>query len=307
MRAYDADSKGYVFNIQRFSVHDGPGIRTVVFLKGCPLRCPWCSNPESQRPEREIMFHPENCIGCGQCAHACPAGAVDFSLPHRVDRAKCTGCGECEKVCYANALVMAGEEKTVADVLRVLDRDSGFYRTSGGGITFSGGEPLAQHAYLEQLLAGCKASGWHTAIETTGFAARETLERILPLLDLILADVKHMDGAKHKEYTGVSNEGIQENIQFMAGAGKRVVIRVPVIPGFNDDPMNIRATAGFAKSLPSVEELHLLPYHRLGQEKYGYLCRDYRFDGIVPPPRKAMEGLKSLVESFGLRCSIGGS
>ncbi len=307
MHAYDKHAKGMIFNIQRFSVHDGPGIRTVVFLKGCPLHCPWCSNPESQHPEQEIMFYPNNCIGCRKCLAVCEAGAIDFELPERVDRGKCINCGKCTELCYAESLVMAGQEKTVENVLKTLKKDNVFYRNSGGGITFSGGEPLTQHVFLEEMLKGCKANGWHNAVETTGYTTKKILGRILPLLDLVLLDIKHMQNEQHKKVIGVSNKKILENAEFIANSGTRVIIRVPVIPGYNDDPENIRATARFAVSLNGVSELHLLPYHRLGQEKYGYLYRAYPYAGIVPLTRTDVVTLKKNVESCGLHCSIGGS
>lgn len=307
MYAYDPHAKGMIFNIQRFSVHDGPGIRTVAFLKGCPLHCPWCSNPESQRLEQEIMYYPANCIGCNKCRAVCPSGAIDFELPSRVDRGKCTVCGKCAEICYANALVLAGQENTVETILEKLKKDGIYYRNSGGGITFSGGEPFVQHEFLEQLLKGCKANGWHNAIETTGFTTKKILERMLPLLDLVLMDIKHMNDEEHTKTVGVSNKTLLENAGFIADSGTRLIIRVPVIPGFNDDLMNIRATAGFAVSLNNVSELHLLPYHRLGQEKYGYLHREYPYEGTVPPTRIDIMELKKVVESYGLHCSIGGS
>ena len=253
------------------------------------------------------MYYPNNCIGCRKCLAVCEARAIDFELPERVDRGKCSNCGKCAQVCYAESLVMAGQEKTVEDVLYTLKKDNVFYRNSGGGITFSGGEPLIQHVFLEELLKGCKDNGWHNAVETTGYTTKKILGRILPLLDLVLLDIKHMQSERHKKTIGVSNEIILENAEFIANSGTRLIIRVPVIPGYNDDPENIRATAGFAASLGGVRELHLLPYHRLGQEKYGYLYRAYPYEGIIPPPRTDVEKLKTVVESYGLDCSIGGS
>ncbi|MHB9095499.1 MAG: glycyl-radical enzyme activating protein [Eubacteriales bacterium] len=303
----DLQAKGIIFDIQRFSVHDGPGIRTLVFLKGCPLRCLWCSNPESQRREAEIMFIARNCIGCNKCLAVCPTGAIDFDLPSRVRTEKCNLCGKCIEVCYAAALNMAGQEKTVEMVLDELNKDNIYYRRSGGGITFSGGEPLAQPDFVEHLLAGCKAYGWHTTIETTGFTTEKVLKRVLPLTDLVLLDIKHMDDQKHKKHVGRSNKTVQRNARMVAGSGVPMIIRIPVIPQFNDDLINIRATASFAYSLGTVKELHLLPYHRLGQGKYGYLGREYPLEGIKPPKKSNLNRLKILVESFGLHCSIGGS
>ena len=302
----DLKTKGIVFDIQRFSVHDGPGIRSLVFLKGCPLRCPWCSNPESQQLEREIMFIARNCIGCHKCLTVCPSGAIDFERPSRIRSEKCNLCGKCVEACYAGALNIFGQEKTVQMVLDELAKDSVYYRRSGGGITFSGGEPLLQEEFIQHLLAGCKAKGWHTAIETTGFTTKAVLERVLPLLDLVLIDIKHMNDQRHQEYIGSSNIPVQKNAKLIAELGVPMIIRIPVIPQFNDDLINIRATASFASSLGTVQELHLLPYHRLGQGKYDYLGRKYPLEGITPPSSKTMNRLKEIVEDCGMRCLIGG-
>lgn len=302
----DLQAKGVIFDIQRFSVHDGPGIRTLVFLKGCPLRCQWCSNPESQQRKQEIMFIARNCIDCKKCLTVCPADAIDFGLPSRIRQEKCTLCGKCIEVCYAEALNIAGQEKTVEMVLNELKKDNIYYRNSGGGITFSGGEPLFQQVFFEQLLIGCKSNGWHTTIETTGFTTEKVLKRVLPLVDLVLMDIKHMNDQKHKVYIGKSNKTALKNARIIAESGVPVIIRIPVIPEFNDDQINIRATADFVRSLGSIKELQLLPYHRLGQNKYEYLGRDYPLKEIKPPSRSHINRLKEVVEACGLHCSIGG-
>ncbi len=303
---FNPTAKGIVFDIQRFSVHDGPGIRTLVFLKGCPLSCRWCSNPESQQEEPEIIFMPPKCIDCQKCQAVCSTGAIDFNLASRIWREKCNLCGRCTDVCNAEALSISGGEQTVAEVLAELKTDSIYYRRSGGGITLSGGEPLGQPGFAEELLKGCKAHGWHTAIETTGLTSERVLKRILPWVDLFLFDLKHMDTEKHREGVKVSNEIILQNARIIAQFGVPMIIRVPVIPQFNDNVGNIRATTEFALKLETVRELHLLPYHRLGQQKYAFLGREYPLEGLTPPSRNDMLRLKELVESYGLACSIGG-
>jgi len=300
------DTKGIVFDIQKFSVHDGPGVRTIVFLKGCPLSCRWCCNPESQDNEPQVMFIAQNCNGCKRCFNVCSTGAIDFTLPSRINHNKCDNCGKCVDVCNSEALNMAGTVRTVEEILIELSKDTIMYRRSGGGITLSGGEVLAQIDFAEELLKGCKSKGWHTAIETSGFASISILERILPHLDLVMLDIKHMDSKKHKEYVGQNNEIILENARIIAKSGKPLVIRIPILTGFNDDEKNIKATANFVNSLEKVKEVHLLPYHRLGQNKYDYLGRKYKMTELKPPLKKDMDYLKKVLESEDLICKIGG-
>ncbi len=255
--------KGRIFNIQRFSIHDGPGIRTIVFFKGCYMRCAWCCNPESQ----------------------------EYGIETIVENGK-------EKT--------VGRDVTVEEIMPELLSDAIFYRRSGGGITLSGGECLAQHEFARDLLEACKNEGLHTAVESTANAPFEKIRAILPFLDLYLMDVKHMDSAKHREYTGVGNELILANARKIAESGVELIIRTPVIPGFNDTEGEIRAISRFAASLPGVKEHHLLPYHRLGQDKYAGLGRSYALDGVEPPTKERMEYLLSCAETSGLRCQIGG-
>jgi len=300
------NTKGIIFDIQKFSVHDGPGVRTIVFLKGCPLSCRWCCNPESQRREPQVMFISQNCIGCKRCFDACSEGAIDFNLPNRVNQDKCTKCGKCVEACYCEALNMAGTVKSVEQILLELNKDSIMYRRSGGGITLSGGEALAQPEFAEQLLKGCKAKGWHTAIETSAFTSIDTLRRVLPWLDLFMMDIKHMDPDKHKEYVGQKNLIILRNAKIIAQSGIPLIIRIPIISGFNDNEKNINDTATFVRSLKNVKEVHLLPYHRLGQNKYEYLGYKYKMPQLKPPSKKDMEHIKKIIETQGLICKIGG-
>jgi len=302
---YDSLAQGTLFDIQRFSIHDGPGIRTLVFFKGCPLRCLWCDNPESWVSTPELGFSIQNCIGCGQCFKVCPTGAIKDD-EERVDRGKCIVCGKCAEVCYARALTIIGRTYTVEEVIAEVKKDIMFYRRSGGGVTVSGGEPLAQPEFLEALLRGLRSENVHIAIETTGYAREEVIRKIFPLIDLILYDIKHMDSEKHRKYTGVGNERIHHNARVAAGLGIPIIIRVPVIPGYNDSEANIRATVLFAQELGGVREFHLLPYHRLGQSKYRKLGRKYLLEGVKPPSQQQIEQLAKMVESYGLKCRIGG-
>ncbi len=302
----DYETKGIVFELQRFSLHDGPGIRTIVFLKGCPLACQWCSNPESQVPKPQLMYIANNCIGCRKCLSACPTEAINFNHPFPIDYNRCITCGKCAAICYSGALNMAGSIMTVGDVLTELKKDSNHYRRSGGGITLSGGEPLIQSEFTEQLLKGCKANGWHTAIETTAYTDENTLKRVLPWLDLFLMDIKHMDPNKHRQHTGKTNELILENAKIISQSNVKMIVRVPIIPEFNDNVDDIQAITDFARKLKVVEEVHLLPYHRLGQNKYGYLGSKYQMEKFEPLRNNSIIHLKKVVEDFGLLCKIGG-
>lgn len=261
MNIYDV--KGRIFDIQKFSVHDGPGIRTIVFLKGCALRCRWCCNPESQSHEIETM---------------------------QID-------GKTKTV---------GRDVTVGEVLTEVLKDRVYYKRSGGGLTLSGGETLLQPDFAEALLHAAKLCGLNTAIESTGFAHFETINRLLPYLDLYLMDIKHINPEKHKAFTTQSNERILENAPKIAAIVKRLIVRVPTIPTFNDTPEEIEAIARFAKTLPGVDELHLLPYHRLGADKYTQLGRTYTLPDITPPSDEHMQRLLDVVRRVGLKCQIGG-
>ena len=257
------DTKGRIFNIQRFSIHDGPGIRSIVFLKGCFLRCAWCCNPESQSYEIQTM----------------------------IENGK-------EKI--------VGKDVTVQEILPEILADMTYYRRSGGGVTLSGGEMLGQPQFAQDLLCACKQHGLHTAVESTAFASYQTIEKLLPYIDLFMLDIKHMDSEKHKKYTGQDNELILQNAQKLAKSGVELIIRTPVVPGVNDTDKEIKAIAKFAASLQSVKEYHLLPYHRLGQDKYDGLGRNYSLKEILPPSQEKMEYLLSVAEESGLKCQIGG-
>jgi pyruvate formate lyase activating enzyme len=290
-----------VFDIQSFCIHDGPGIRSVVFLKGCPLRCLWCANPESQSPKPELMTYPAKCTGCGACVPACPTGAAKLS---ETDRAACLSCGKCAEACPSGARELAGKEMTVDEVLAAVEGDRLFYEDSGGGITLSGGEPLMHADFCAALLDAARGAGLHTAVESCAFASREAVDAVFSRVDLALLDVKHADSREHERLTGVPNEKILENIRFVRfGLGVPVVLRMPTVPGLNDSEENVAAAADFAKELGAP--LCLLPYHRLGLGKLDALGRPHY--GDIPLPDDArMERLRSLAESRGIICQIGG-
>jgi pyruvate formate lyase activating enzyme len=299
----DTEPRGIIFDIERFAIHDGPGIRTTLFLKGCPLACWWCHNPESISPRPQLAFFPNKCIGCGRCFDACPTGAHE-RLPdggRELHRDRCTACGACARACCAEALVIEGREIGVAEAVAELRKDAPFYETSGGGITLSGGEPMRQPEFSTAVMEACRREGLRTALDTSGHAPWGLYERILPSVDLVLYDFKLADPEEHRRYTGVSNELIRENLRRMDAAGAAVEIRVPVIPGVNDSRENIEATASFLAPLRRVTRVVLLPYHNLGETKYPRVGRTYRLNGVQAPTRERMAEIAGWVEAHGLK------
>lgn len=298
---------GRIFNIMKYSIHDGPGIRTTVFLQGCPLSCEWCHNPESQFFGQALMFSPERCIGCGQCLEVCPHGAIRFSDGQmRYDRERCRVCGACAKVCHSGARELVSREVSTSEVLAEIEKDLIFYDESGGGVTFSGGEALMQPGFLRELLLKCRQKEIHTAVETCGFVKREYLEEIAPYVNLFLYDLKHMDNQIHRRFTNAPNELILENLRWLVENHKGVVIRIPIIPGVNDDQDNIRRTGEFVASLKRVSTVHILPYHKAGAEKYRRLGLSYKLPGLEPPSQEHMQEIKALLEEYGMTVKIGG-
>ncbi len=266
-----------VMEIQRFAVHDGPGIRTLVFLKGCAMHCPWCSNPESQSPNRQLLYDAAKCIGCGRCAGVCPVpGAITLNGQGRpvFDRHLCTTCGLCGEVCLQNAIDFSGSRMTAEEIARLVLRDRDYYDQSGGGVTFSGGEALLQGEALLPLLRLLKEEGLHVAVETCGQFPAHLLPPLLPCIDLFLFDVKHVDPALLHSVTGGDAALIDANLSAILAAGRPVVARVPVIPGFNHSPEAMEAIFAYCAA-KGITELHLLPYHTLGKGKYARLGRPY--------------------------------
>lgn len=299
-------TEGFISAIQRFSIHDGPGIRTVIFFKGCPLNCPWCSNPETRSVDHDIMHAMTTCIQCGLCLNHCPNHCieVDDGVFH-IDRLKCKGCGKCAEICPTNSISIRGERRSVSDLLEIIKADAIFYRRSGGGVTFSGGEPLFQAEFLSWLAAACKNAGIRTAIETTGYCSSENLKRVMPHIDLFLYDLKIIDPKKHREITGVCNELIKENLQLISNEGKEIIVRVPVIPGYTRDRENLIAVAEASKKA-NVKQINLLPYHNYGENKYTQLGKKYEIQNIKPLTKEDLAEEKKLFETYGFQVTLGG-
>lgn len=280
---------GLIFNIQKFSVNDGPGIRTTVFLKGCPLRCLWCHNPESNRVQKEIMFTPSKCVNCCACVKNCPNECHKIDeAGHFYDRTACTGCGACAAECYPGALELVGMQKTVDEVLKEVMKDEIFYKNSGGGMTVSGGEPLAQPAFTTALLKAAKEAGLHTALETCGFASEEVIRRVAQYTDLFLYDYKETDPVRHEQDTGVSNLRILENLRLLASLGANIILRCPIIPGYNDRPDHLRGIAETANVVGAME-IHVEPYHPLGKGKSEALGLSYALGDLSFPPEDTVK------------------
>ena len=299
-----ADMTGTVFNTQKFSIHDGTGIRTLIFMKGCPLRCIWCSNPESQRPGPEVMFVRSKCTGCGKCAALCREAAVD-DVTFDIDRSRCVKCGLCTSKCYAGAKKMTGRQVTVREMMELIEKDRIFYTNSGGGVTVGGGEPAMQHGFVEELLKACRESHIHTAIETCGYGRWQDICGMFDNADQIFFDLKAMDPELHRRLTGVSNELILHNAEQAAVRGKEVIFRIPLIPGCNDSLTNIEETGAFVGGLSgngSNVFIEILPYHDLGRDKYRWLDMDYGLEDTGKPDATQVEELKTILKDHG--CSV---
>lgn len=286
-------TSGIIFNIQRYSIHDGPGIRTIVFLKGCPLRCQWCSNPESGEMSIQMIFSKKLCQDCGVCVQNCTQHAIayDVEFGKRIEPSKCIRCGRCMENCPARAIQRIGKIVEVKDVVKEVLKDRIFYRKSGGGVTLSGGEPFFQSEFAAELLADLKANRISTAVETTGAVSFEKIMRSTDFVDLYLYDIKHMDSAVHRKYTGLPNEGIMENLLRLNQLGKRIWMRVPLIPQINDSEDNIERVYALANSLESVERVELLPYHEYGVGKYAQLGRTYTLPNLKKPDESKLSAL----------------
>jgi len=299
-------NEGTVFDIQRFSVHDGPGIRTLVFLKGCSLTCEWCANPESQAVTPELLFDPARCIACENCLILCTHGALHKQGKRILfEKERCIGCGACTEKCYAEARVLKGRKMTVEAVVAEVLKDEAFYADSGGGVTLSGGEPLDQPGFSEYILKACKNLALHTAVETAGHVSWSSFEKIIPFTDLFLFDIKHTDPDKLKEFTKGDAARILQNLKNLVMRAKQIIVRTPVIPGFNDSPGEIKKIARLVKSL-DIKELHMLPYHRYGQSKYSLMGRKYVFQGPQRVAAERMLALQDTASREGLKVQVGG-
>lgn len=297
--------KGLIFNIQRFSIHDGPGIRTTVFMKGCPLRCLWCSNPESRDFFPNLMVRDINCRGCGRCVEACPEEAITITeeVGRKIVWGKCNQCLRCVDACLYNSLNVCGRYAGVEEVLDEVMKDETFYRNSGGGITVSGGEALSQSEFVTNLLETSKKEGLHTVLDTTGYAPWKKMARVLSFVDLVLFDVKHLDSEEHKRTTGFGNELILENLQ-KSSMVNNIWLRMPLIKGFNDSDDYIKNIAFLGKKI-GAEKISLLPYHEGGKSKCEQLGRSYQFSGSTAPSDEHIDYLKQIIETAGIKVSIG--
>lgn len=298
--------EGCIFNIMKYSIHDGPGIRTTVFMKGCPLRCQWCHNPESQQLKRQVMRFPDRCIGCGKCIEVCPTNVISIeNKKMKVDLKKCISCGKCTEFCYAGAMEMAGKIMTSDDVVKEVEKDGIFYEESNGGVTFSGGEPFMQPEFLLEMLKSCKKKGIHTTVDTCGFVKKDTLLEISKFIDLFLYDLKIMDASKHIKYTGVSNDIILENLKELTRLGKKIFIRIPIIQGINDDE-NLEETGKYLSALNGIEQINILPYHNIAMEKYKRLGEEYSLADLKTPSDDRMNEIAQKLKAYGFKVKIGG-
>jgi pyruvate formate lyase activating enzyme len=296
---------GHVFWIERFAVHDGPGIRVAVFLKGCPLRCWWCHSPESQSSKPEILIKEDRCLVCGTCLPFCSHDAIsETEAGYETDRERCEACGECAEACPADARVLAGHPITVPELMDEIEKDRVFLDRSQGGVTFSGGEPLMQPEFLAEAIAACRAEGLHTAVETSGYGAREAVD-VLATADLVLFDLKIHDDADHRRFTGVSNRLILDNFAYLAGRHEDVRVRVPLVPGVTDGARNLEAIGALAAKA-GVRRIDLLPYHTAGLAKYDRLGRTYRLPDAKPPAPDALAEARQSLERLGLAVHLGG-
>ncbi|MBN2062046.1 MAG: glycyl-radical enzyme activating protein [Deltaproteobacteria bacterium] len=297
--------KRYVLNITRMTIHNGPGIRTLVLFKGCPLRCLWCSTPESQKQDPEIAVYPDKCIHCDQCIQVCPLGAVGYVNDHIcINQSLCNHCGKCTEVCYPEALKILGKFMTVQDLIAEVKKDEIIYKHSHGGVTLSGGEPLLDLEFNKVLLRSFKEENINIGIDTCGHVPISNIEELISYIDFFLWDIKHMDPVKHLELTGVTNELILSNLRFVSERNIPIYIRIPIIPSYNNSEKNIRAICDFVRSLASVIEINIIPLHHMGKARYSSLGRPYPIADIPLISEDALRNLKLIVESYGLKCNI---
>lgn len=308
--------QGIVFNIQRFTIHDGPGLRTELFLKGCPLRCDWCSNPESWMPNIQVGVYKTKCISrkkCGMCEDACPEPSMLNFYRGKltaIDRSKCTNCLACANDCPSDAIKQWGKAMSVEECMKEILRDVGYYERSGGGVTVSGGEPLLQSDFVAELFKACKEAGIQTCLESTFHVDWKEIEKVLPYTDIIISDIKHMDTDIHKQYTGVNNDRILENLKKLTQEEREFILRIPVIPNVNDDMGNIEATADFILNELGgrIRTLQLLSFMRLGEEKYASLGMPYKMQGVKMNRRSFQKHVNELADYFnsrGIHCLVG--
>ena len=298
---------GVIFDIKKYAIHDGPGIRTTIFFKGCPLACRWCHNPEGMNVAVQRIYRQQRCIGCGECMQICPRQAIRQTAEGMIaDLSKCELCRTCAQHCPSDAVEFIGQKVTVAEVVRQIEKDIAFYDQSRGGVTFSGGEPLMQPEFLLQLLDACRHLDLHRTVDTTGYADAKLLLKVAQKTDLFLYDLKLMDPEKHRKYTGVSNEQILDNLKQLTQNDVRIQVRMPVIPGINSDAENIDKTADFIHSLGKIEHVSLLPFHNSAQAKYRRLNMQSISTPIAPPGAGMVQNIAARLKKTGLKVTIGG-
>jgi pyruvate formate lyase activating enzyme len=303
----ELEIKGLVFDVKKYAIHDGPGIRTTVFFKGCPLECQWCHNPESWRAYAEHGFRKGRCVGCLQCIETCPEQAISIIDNRPVtEMNKCSLCGRCADTCVACAREIIGREMTVSEIMAEIEQDVIFYDESGGGVTISGGEPLMQPDFLLAVLNQCQRQRIHTAVDTSCYAESKIVEKVGERANMFLCDIKHMDSEIHERFTGVGNDSILNNIRLLSEAGKNIIIRIPVIPGFNDEKANIEATGKFTASLPGIIRVDILPFNRGGKEKSARLTAQGKHLQVKIPNEEQMNSIAQNLSKYGFEVKIGG-
>ncbi len=301
------EASGWVFDLRRYSVHDGPGIRTAVFLKGCPLQCSWCHNPESQQPQPQLLVRDHRCLACGACIAACPHGALRWEGGRvATDTARCEVCGACADACPAEAREVVGRRMRVKQVLEAVERDRPFFDESGGGVTLSGGEPLAQPEFASALLLACRQRGLHTVLDTSGHAPNEVAVTVAGLADLVLFDLKHPDDERHREGTGVGNALILQNLRSLLGAGAQVLVRIPLVPGYNDGAAEVGRMAALIGALEPVPRVELLPFHAAAEEKHRRFGMPYRHAGARRQEGAVLDACRERFARAGVTAFVGG-
>jgi pyruvate formate lyase activating enzyme len=293
-------TSGMIFDIKRYAIHDGPGIRTAIFFKGCPLDCWWCHNPEGKTRQPQLMFRENRCKADKACLEVCPLGAITWDDGSITDWANCDACGKCAEVCYSGARELVGKQMSVSQLMAEVERDLPFYEQSGGGVTFTGGEPLFQATFLVRALIACKQKQLHTAVDTSGYASWATFSKLVPLVDLFLYDLKLMNEVMHVKFTSVSNKLIQANLLKLSAAGANIIVRIPLIPHINADEENLSQCADYLAQLPHLGGVALMPYHDIGMAKYQAMGLEYRLPDTKPPTNEQIAEAEDVLYRYHL-------